>query len=154
MASAVPPDLLMFVAGEPDDGSRHYQPIGLQARMWGALVPTGVIFAMQPSSSALSASSRQTIAPQFPVHLPPEQIHCVNWVLEEALREHRHVTIVDVNQASTPAEFVRQWVTPDEIYPILIRPDGQRLEGVENFDLRSLREFLRPPAPQPPLPSR
>jgi hypothetical protein len=142
-------DLLLFVAGEPDNGTGHYEPLSIAARLFSAAVPMQLFFAFDPRQTPRPGGSNTD---DLPWRLPPDQVRVVNDVLEEAVLQDRKVTVVDVNRSAPSAEFVRTWVTADEIYPILIRPDGQRLEGFENFDSKSLHQFLRPPKPHASTP--
>jgi hypothetical protein len=142
MSTPREPDLLMFVAGEPDNLANHLYPtFGVGARLASAFVPLLLVTSAMDRERTIASTIKDAW------HLPADQVHCVNWVLEAALEDHRYVTIVDVNKGDAPVEFVRQWVGPDEIYPILIRPDGRRLEGFENFDPRALKGFLHRPPP-------
>jgi hypothetical protein len=144
-ASPAKPDLLLFVAGEPDMGRSHYVPLNVGMRLIGSIFPVTLLLGSRQPSSAGSTPGDELA--ESPLYLPPDQVQCVNIVLEEAVLVHRYVTIVDVNLSSTPSDFVARYVGPDEIYPILVRPDGQRLEGFESFDVKRVRHFLRPPPP-------
>lgn len=139
------PDLLMFVAGEPDSGVPHLRntSLSIPARLLGTLLPYQLFFASQDRAAALN-SQRDPTAPRPPPNweLPPGQIHCVNAVLETAERLSRKVTLIDVDRAGAPQELIDRWVGPNDVFPILVRPDGARLEGEENFDSPIIRRFL------------
>jgi len=53
------------------------------------------------------------------------------------------VSIVDVNQPAGFQALVARWVGPNDVLPILVRPDGARLEGIEEFGPRRVRRFIR-----------
>jgi len=76
-------------------------------------------------------------------HLPPEQVDCINLVLQLARREGRDVTIVDVDRAEGRQDLIDRWVGADDSLPILVRPDGARLKGIEQFVPRKVRQFIR-----------
>jgi hypothetical protein len=140
-------DVLLFVAGEPDTAITHLLPgLSIPLRLFTALVPLNVIAWTTGNRAALTGDPTDNPLTGAPWHLPAGQIRCVNLVLEVALTERRHVTLLDVNRASTPAEVVERWVTSDEVFPILVRSDGARLEGEENFREGAVRRLLRGPA--------
>jgi hypothetical protein len=147
-------DFLMFVSGEPDNATNHVGPaLSVPMRLVMAVIPLGLVVRFaSPPGSVRGVALDDVPSASTPWHLPADQIHCVNSVLEAAIAERRFVTLVDVNRASAPPELVQQYVSPNDIFPILIRPDGQRIEGVENFSPKVLRRVLRGPR-SPPLPS-
>jgi hypothetical protein len=110
--------------------------IGMSAaRSWNTVPPPG------PSSAGEDAQSLSSGGP--PWRLPPEQIHCVNTVLKVAKREGTTVTVVDVDRAGDQQYLVSRWVGEDQIFPLLVRADGSKLVGIENFTARMIRHFIR-----------
>lgn len=145
MALAGGLDLILFVAGEPDPGrpSVREATVGTSARLLGSIVsPRLATTASVPATA--SADDSPTIPSKEGLwHLPPEQIHCINTVTEVAEREGRNVTVVDVDRSDGREALVARWVGPDNVLPLLVRPDGARIEGVENFVPSRLRKFIR-----------
>jgi hypothetical protein len=135
MPAPEPLDLLLFVAGEPGSGEtpawryvRFLGPAlgGLSARAYND--PDG---APRPGPSG---------APER--HLPPEAVRDVQVLLDEASASHRRVKMVDVNRPGEDRYLVERWVHADDVMPVLVRPDGARLRGAENFTPRKIRQFL------------
>ena len=147
MPAAGAGDLLLFVAGEPDSGvpSVRNASGSFAMRVGGALMPPGLF--MKPAPGPSPAPDHAKLAPtqERSLHLPPQQIYCVNTVLEAARREGRKVTVVDVDQPAGRQDLVDRWVGPDDVLPLLVRPDGARLEGDENFSPRKVRRFIDGP---------
>lgn len=80
---------------------------------------------------------------QQPWRIPPDQMTCLNLVHEVAQRYHREVLLVDVNRAGDEQPLVDQYVGPNDALPLLVRSDGARLDGEENFTPAKVRQFLR-----------
>ncbi|MGI0129399.1 MAG: hypothetical protein ACREDE_01560 [Thermoplasmata archaeon] len=144
MVAAARVDLLLFVAGEPDPGipSPRDVTLSMGARIWGSLVPVGLV--TKPGTGPLYSAESALPPPSKPVawRLPPQQIHCMQAVLDAARREGRTVTVVDVDRSAGRRDLVDRWVGSDDVLPLLVRPDGSRLEGLENFSPRKLRQFI------------
>jgi hypothetical protein len=77
-----------------------------------------------------------------PAVLPRHQLHCMNTVLRIARSTGRSVTVVDVGRAAGRQHLVDRWVGTRDVLPLLVRPDGRRLEGAERFGAETIREFL------------
>jgi hypothetical protein len=147
MAAVGVPDLVLFVAGEPDsriDPGRDVQTT-LPGRFAGMFIPSQWWIGGRSKYSAPEVIEPAS-ADGLPWHLPRQEVMCVNMVLEVARRNGRNVTVVDVNRAAEYQPLVDRWVTPADVLPLLVRPDGARLEGLENFVPQTLRRFLRPPS--------
>ena len=52
---------------------------------------------------------------------------------------------MDVNRPGEHLDLVHRVVGPNDVLPILLRPDGARLEGTENFVPDVLSRFLSRP---------
>ena len=126
-------DLLMFLAGEPGSGEEPGW------RYVGFLDGT---IRQRAARRAARNPPPPGVTGQEPWHFPPEMVKHVNLVLEVAQREGRTVTIVDVNRAGEHLDLVHRLVGPNNVVPILVRPDGARLEGTENFVPDVLRQFM------------
>ncbi|HEY1198813.1 MAG TPA: hypothetical protein VGG32_08845 [Thermoplasmata archaeon] len=157
MSSAGEDEIFLFVAGEPETGvdslgkSMVKSKDGTFGRVVEAFFPFG---ARTPIS--LSAHPPGDIPPAMgeaqppltdsrPWHLPPQQVQCAEMVLKIARREQRRVTVVDVNRASVHQDAVDRWVGPNDVLPLLVRPDGSRLEGIEEFAPQKIRRFIGRP---------
>jgi hypothetical protein len=77
------------------------------------------------------------------MRLPPDQVRCVRELLKIAGQEGRTVTVVDVNEPTANKDLIAGWVGPTDVFPLLVRPDGARLAGDENFRPQKLRRFVR-----------
>jgi hypothetical protein len=137
-------DLLLFVAGEPASGVPAPRDVTLSmgARMWGAFVPIGLMLKAGQGPSYSPDSALPPPGKEGAWRLSPQQIHVVNAVLDVARREGRTVTVVDVDRAAARQDLVDRWVGSDDVMPLLVRPDGARLEGLENFSPGRLRRFI------------
>lgn len=138
-------DLLLFVAGEPDTGppSLRDSTIPSSVRLIGSIVPLGLVMKAAKPTSTDSEQGRFERSEHPAWHLPPAQIHCVNTVFEIAEEEKRELTVVDVDRPKGRQDLVARWVGPDNVLPLLVRPDGARVEGVENFAPERVRRFIR-----------
>jgi hypothetical protein len=144
-----PDSLVLFVAGEPDTmPSVRQSTVGFGMRFGGQLLggpvylpknlrPTGT--EPQPGPNELEDP---THAGPRAWHLPPSQMHCLQIVLDSAKRLQREVLVVDVDQPGELEDLVRRWVGPEDVLPLLVRPDGKRLEGQERFDPARVRQFI------------
>lgn len=104
-----------------------------------------------PFDSALKAGQCASYSPESAMPPPPKegpgllprrQLHCMNTVLKIARSEGRNVTVVDVDRAAGRQPLVDQWVRAQDVLPLLVRPDGGRLEGPERFDVEAIRRFI------------
>jgi len=137
-------DLVLLVAGEPDSGASAVRlfGVGLLLRWSAMVVPgTGRLGSGGPASSD-SNFDQPPLTEKRPWHLPGQQLICVNMVLDEAERRGRSVTIVDVDRPGDQQSVVDRWFGPQDVVPILVRPDGVRLVGVENFSPEQVRHFV------------
>ena len=76
----------------------------------------------------------------------PEEVgQCVRLAVELAGRLGRDVRVVDLNGPAVDVEQVRRWVSPETLLPLLVSPDGRRLEGIGSFVPSTLRAFLAGP---------
>ncbi|MGA7650046.1 MAG: hypothetical protein ACLP8V_07325 [Thermoplasmata archaeon] len=150
MSSAGEDDFLLFVAGEPDSGVDSLQKTKstVVGRFVDAALPFGGRMPISRTSNPPGA-----IAPGLgeappsesvdrPWHLPRQQLRCVDMVLRIAGRERRRVTVVDTNRATAPQGLVDRWVGPNDVLPLLVGPDGARLEGIEEFVPQKVRQFI------------
>jgi hypothetical protein len=152
MTSTDEGEILLFVAGEPDSGIGSLQEgkTNVFDRVIDAALPFGGHIPVSRSSNPpgdvppLGEAAASTTGDR-PWHLPPEQLRCVDLVLSVARRERKEVTVVDVNRASAQQALVDRWVGPKDVLPLLVRPDGARLEGVEEFVPQRVRRFLLQP---------
>ncbi len=74
--------------------------------------------------------------------LPLPQMQCAEMLLEITRERGQSVQLVDVNRPSGNQGLVDQWVGPDDLLPLLVRPDGARLSGIEAFVPGTLKRFV------------
>jgi hypothetical protein len=154
MAVAFGADLLLFVAGEPDSGQGSTQVLDSSvARRLTGFLAGGWMFMTRNDPPAPAASALPSAADSQPWHLPQPQIQAVNLVVEVAEGAGRRVGLVDVNRPEGRQALVDQWVGSDGVLPLLVRPDGARLQGIEEFHPRNVRTFIQGWRPGTPLPS-
>jgi hypothetical protein len=136
-------DLLLFVAGAPGPGPETMKDV---TSRWKLLAGTVVVGWWSRARAGAPSGSDGTDADSSEAlswHLPAEQIHCVNLVAEIARDLGRSVTLVDVNRPMGAEDLIRRWAAADPVFPLLVRPDGRRLEGLDHFVPRELRRFVR-----------
>jgi hypothetical protein len=134
----------LFVAGEPDRGLDPLRDVETSVfrRAAGVLVGGAIVGA--PSEHRDGELRRDPTAPApVPWHLPAPQAQCAAIVLEIAHTTGVSVTVLDINLASSPREVIDRWVRPDDLLPLLVRGDGVRLQGLEEFVPGKIRRFLR-----------
>lgn len=136
-------DLLLFVAGEPDSGVGSTRDVqtSIAGRLAGSFLGGWVLGPSEAKSSA-SGDSQAPLPDGQPWHLPPQQVQATDMVLDVARSKGRTVTIVDVNRPAGNQSLVDRWVGPDGVLPLLVRSDGARLEGIEKFAPRKVRDFV------------
>jgi hypothetical protein len=152
MTSAVGGEILLFVAGEPDSGVGSLQKgkTNVFDRLIDTALPFGGHIPVSRSSTPPGdvpplGEGESSTTDDRPWHLPPQQLQCVDMVLSAARHERRQVTVVDVNRAGGQKGLVDRWVGANDVLPLLVRPDGARLEGIEEFVPQRVRRFLGQP---------
>jgi len=126
--------LLLFVGGDPSlaEGLRHFpRAIPLLA---GFLIP--------PSLLLEGSSSRRPSARDATLLIPADQVMAVERLGDAVKGSPRTVRVVDVNRPGNDRYLVEGLVGPQDVLPILVRPDGARLEGAESFSPAALRKFV------------
>ena len=76
------------------------------------------------------------------VDVPYEQAHCARLAIDIASRLHYAVEVVDVNSPDLPISSVERVIGTGATFPVLVRPDGNWIEGAENFTPSKVRKFL------------
>jgi hypothetical protein len=94
------------------------------------------------SRAAHPASDGSVSEADLEWYLPPDQMTSLNLVLDVAGRRGHEVTVVDANRPGNQHALVDQYVRPNDVFPLLIRWDGARLDGTENFTPARVRRFL------------
>ncbi len=137
------PSLLLFIGSEPGpEMSRRGPQWGFGRRVFGYIAPP-MLAAPKTPPPRVPAPGDSTIDPDGPRHLPPPEVVCVDLVQEVAQATGWSVELVDVNNPGERAALVARYVSDNDVLPILVRPDGARLEGAEQFESRTVRRFLR-----------
>jgi hypothetical protein len=134
----------LFVSGEPDSGPDPLQNVETSVFRRASGVMLGGLLVGSPSHPPTpKATPGEAVTDQTPWHLPPPEAQCVAVVVAIAAEVRRSVVIVDVNRTEGHADLVERWVRPYDLFPFLVRSDGQRLEGQGEFTPRKVRRFLR-----------
>jgi hypothetical protein len=146
MAAVPKSDFLLFVSGEPDQGlSARSVPTSFSLRLAGGVLPTYLFMNSPPNLTAQAEYGQPDLAEGRPWRLPADQIMCVNMVDEIAEHQLRGVALIDVDRPSGREALVRKWIGPNDVLPVLVRPDGARLQGFEEFNARKVRKFIAGP---------
>lgn len=135
-------DLILFVSGEPGPAENLSRDVvsSVGARLVGSVIPStwfqrgGAAPGSRPSPPPPEGAEEW--------HVPREEVSTVNLVVELAHDAGRSVTMVNVN-GRVDQQLSQRWVSVQDVLPVLVRPDGARLVGLEQFGPRSLREFLQ-----------
>jgi hypothetical protein len=136
--------VLLFVAGDPHPTPDPLRDVDTSILHRAAGVVVGGFVAGTPADRSTWKNRKQPqTAERDPWHLPREQNQCVLMVLEIADEVGRAVRMIDVNRASSAPELIARWVGPDDVMPLLVRPDGARLEGLHELVPGAVRRFLR-----------
>ena len=136
--------LLLFVSGETDSGADPFRDVSSSVLSRTTGMMFGEAFGGKPAgSSDWKAAQDPSSRARGQLHLSLEESQCTRLVLEIAADEGRQVTVVDVNRADDHRDLVSRWVGPDELLPLLVRPDGARLAGAEQFVPKGVRRFIR-----------
>ena len=149
LSGRAPDSLILFVAGEPQSTpDLRESTVGMGERLVGLIVPGAGIPAreLRPGSaenpsSATDIGATPSSDPR-PWHLPPSQTACLDIVLDTAERQREEVLVVDVDRPGEHRDLVERYVGSNDVLPLLLRPDGARLEGLENFTPARVRKFI------------
>jgi hypothetical protein len=95
-----------------------------------------------PANLVAGRAEGATEAAEAEGPFPPDQVMCAQRLIDLARRTHRSVRVVDVNRPGADRALVQRFVAPEDILPIAVRADGQRLVGTEGFGRTALRAFL------------
>src|SRR5208282_3026276 len=138
-------DLMFFVAGEPDSGAHSVRlgGVGLLLRWTSMIVPGAGRLGPGGAAPPGTQFEQTPLSDQRAWHLPAQQLICANMVLDAAEHAGRAVTIIDVDRPGDQQSLVERWFGPQDVIPILVRPDGNRIMGVENFSPERVRRFIQ-----------
>lgn len=151
MAGAYDPGVLvLFVASETPGALAPQRAVrGARGRGWfgGAFVPTTLQYGPTPreGDDPLSTPRVERIPQNAPYDgrdLPAAQAQCVQVVLDAAEKFGRSVRIVDVSDPAQLRSASKDPPSDLETLPVLVRSDGRRLYGEENFRPSVVWRFL------------
>jgi hypothetical protein len=137
--------LVLYVASEPGSywpelgtGSAGGVPAMFRTSLARLFVPGGGRSSPLPAVPPVAVSD----TPDIPADLPPSVEQCVALVLDLARRSGWSVRIVDVTGG--PAALEDGTLPPGDgaVFPVLVRPDGARLQGEDQFVPSTVRRFL------------
>lgn len=143
MAPPSPRELLLFVSGEPGPGPDPGRDVvsSMPRRLLGTVIPTAWFH-----PGIAGGGTPPSLAPEddwSTWHLSREATACVDMVLDVAEKEGRTVSIINANDPREHADLVRRWIGPEDLFPILVRPDGRRLVGEDEFSPGKIQRFVR-----------
>jgi hypothetical protein len=87
-------------------------------------------------------SGRYGNKPILDKELPQDEIDATRAVFRAAHAKHRTVHVVDVGRESALREYISEHLHHLKSFPVLMRPDGRRLEGCANCTPEKLEKFL------------
>jgi len=124
----------LIVTCEPDSGLPSPAP----ALTW----PYGRVTVLPPPGYAGSLEPGDD--PDAPVewHITPDIAVCVRKVTDLVRKHHQTLRIVDIERPGSYREQVLEFMLGSHSFPILVRPDGRRLEGIEEFKESTIESFL------------
>jgi hypothetical protein len=136
--------LLLFVSGsvDPNDLPAHSR-VALGMQVQGAFASRGLWARTPFDADAPPTDEGEESAGHRP--LDPEEITCVNLVLDIAHRSHRDVSLINVEGAGEQQSLVDRWVGPNTLLPLLVRLDGATLSGSQEFEPERVRRFISGP---------
>ena len=141
--------LVLFVAGEPQVlPDIRQSTAGTGERIAGSVLSRAGAafkdrrFGFSENRPRTNDLEQPPSSGQPPWRLPPSQAACLDIVLEAAKRQQRTVLVVDVDRPGEHRDLVNRYLGPDDVLPLLIRPDGARLEGEEEFTSTKVRKFI------------
>ena len=130
-----PKGVVMYVRSQPPEPgpSFDYNVTSITSRLKSMVLPTGL---------SGGKGDAQAPAPPGADELPRQQAFCVRLVLDLARRVGCAVRVVDVSRPTSLHEVLETPPGESEGFPVLVRPDGDRLSGEEEFTPRRVRRFL------------
>jgi len=130
-----PKGVVMYVRSQaPEPGpSFEYNSTSITSRLKSMVLPTG---------RSVEKGDAHPPAPPGADELPRQQAFCVRLVLDIARRVGCPVHVVDVSRPSALHEVLETPPGETEGFPVLVRPDGARLSGEEEFTPGRVRQFL------------
>lgn len=94
------------------------------------------------SGSTMFASGHFENKPIFDTALPEDEIAATRAVFQAAHAKGRTVHVIDVGRESAVREFISEHLHHLKSFPVLMRPDGRRLEGCASCTPENLEKFL------------
>jgi hypothetical protein len=92
--------------------------------------------------STVFDSGRYGNKPILDKELPEEEVEATRAVFQAARAKGRTVHVVDVGRESALREYISEHLHHLKAFPVLMRPDGRRLEGCANCTPEKLEKFL------------
>jgi hypothetical protein len=74
---------------------------------------------------------------------PGEVGRCVRMAVELAKSTSTALRVIDITRPGDAGDLIQRWVTPETLFPLLVAPDGRRLEGIDWFVPSIVRKFYR-----------
>lgn len=120
-----------FVVGNPAIGAGG--PGGMGARRTDVPDPNPRLMTDETGTAPELRDNRE---------MPDDELECIRRVRAAADRHNCHVHVVDVGKESIIHEKIDETVHHLKKFPALLRPDGRRLEGTDQFTEEKLDQFL------------
>ncbi len=130
--------VLVLLGGEPllaEQRAAGSARMGLVDRFLGA----GVVF-LRPAGPSRVPGDRTV--PTEDVMFPTDQLMCAQEVIDAARKAGKHVQLADVNAPTAEGTPDTSLLGPDDLLPVALRADGQRLVGLDAFDRGAIARFV------------
>lgn len=127
------PTLYLFVSGEPYD----------DAVSSGRTRAFSAAFASGPAGAVSWGGQQPSDFEPGQVYGPDARIG--RMVLGLARKHGISIQVIDVNHPEGNADLIRRYLHEDDVFPVLVRPDGGRLVGSESFLPPVVERFLTGP---------
>jgi hypothetical protein len=149
-AKVAPEDILMFIKSTrviefvTPPGARDAAILGLQQRGQYTFFAGPAPFAIHGGISGSTAfdSGQYGGKPIFDDQLPQDEVEATRNVFQAAHAKRRTVHVVDAGRETPLREYISEHLHRLKSFPVLIRPDGRRLEGAANCTPEKLEKFL------------
>jgi hypothetical protein len=115
--------------------SHGYCTFGVGAGSWGGHATGG--------GSAFFDGGHFGNKPVFEEELPEDQANAIRLVYRKVQAAGRTLHLVDVGRESAARRLIQEHLKHLQHFPVLIRPDGRRLEGPQSFTEAALDAFLK-----------
>lgn len=135
MPVAPPSGFVIYVRSQPIDAHAEFQPVGPLVRLLGTTASN------EPHDIGGPEAAGPGPPPQ--IGLPPQESQCLALVLDLARRMRTPVRVIDASRELVPRDILEDGRGEPRFFPVLVRSDGARLSGEEEFLPGRVKRFLK-----------